>query len=221
MNRRMFVYGAFAASLAAFLGGAYWYAQRGKGSRFADAPPPPRASSAKLVRDHSPTFGPPDAPVTLVEFFDPACETCRAFHPVVKEIVDDFKPNVRVVMRYAAFHQGSEEVIRMLEAARSQGRFEQVLDAVLAAQPEWASHGAPNLPRAWAAAEQAGLDVALARQSLNAPAILEIVRQDASDIAALGVNKTPTFFVNGKPLQRFGMQELYDMAQQEVRAAGG
>lgn len=216
MNRRTLFYGAFVLAIAAFLGGTYWFAQGGKrgGGSIALAP-----NEALLVRDHSPSFGALDAPVTVVEFFDPACETCRAFHPVVKEILDDFKGQVRVVLRYAAFHQGSDEVVRMLETARSQGVFEPVLEAVLAAQPQWASHGAPNLPLAWAAAERAGLDVERARQNLNAPAILDIARQDADDIAALGVRKTPTFFVNGKPLPSFGMQQLYDLVHQEVRAA--
>ena len=216
MNRRAFFYAAFAATLAAFVGGTYWYAQGGKSPPNPTAVPP---TAAMLAREHSPVLGPPNAPVTIVEFFDPACATCRAFHPVVKEILDDFKGDVRVVMRYAAFHQGSDEVIKMLETARSQGVFEPVLEAILTAQPEWASHGTPNLSRAWAVAEAAGLDVARARQNLNAPAILDIARQDASDIAALGVRQTPTFFVNGKPLPSFGMQQLYDLVQQEVRAA--
>lgn len=216
MNRRTLFYAAFALSLAAFIGGAYWYAQSGKRGQSPVATAP---TAALLVRDHSPVFGPPNAPVTIVEFFDPACETCRAFHPVVKEILDDFKGQVRVVLRYAAFHQGSDEVVKMLETARSQGVFEPVLEAVLAAQPEWASHGSPNLSRAWAAAESAGLDVDRARQSLNSPAILDTARLDANDIATLGIRKTPTFFVNGKPLPSFGMQQLYDLVQQEVRAA--
>ena len=39
-----------------------------------------------LVRDHSPTTGDKSAKVTIVEFFDPACETCKVFHPYVKEM---------------------------------------------------------------------------------------------------------------------------------------
>ena len=215
MKRQTAVYSVLALALVAFLGGIYWYVQGGKNDRTSVAATPP---TGMLVREHSPVFGRPDAPVTIVEFFDPACETCRAFHPVVKEIFGDFKGQVRVVLRYAAFHQGSGEVVRMLETARSQGKFEPVLEAILAGQPEWASHGTPNLSRAWAIAERAGLDVERARQSLNSPAIVDIARKDASDVAALGIQKTPTFFVNGKPLRSFGMQQLYDLVQQEVRA---
>ena len=61
-------------------------------------------SESLLVRFNSPVVGPVNAPVTIVEFFDPACEACRAFYPVVKEILDAHPDKVRLVLRYAAFH---------------------------------------------------------------------------------------------------------------------
>lgn len=215
MNRRTLFYAAFALAIVAFLGGAYWYANRDRGPKFAQTSAP---RGDLLVRDHSPVLGPPDAPVTVVEFFDPACETCRAFHPLTKELISDWPGKVRVVIRYAAFHQGSNEVVMMLEAARAQGRYVPVLEAVLDAQPQWASHGAPNIKLAWVAAALAGLDVEQARRDMQTPKIIDVARIDASDVKALGVRKTPTFFVNGKPLERFGMQQLYDMVQREVES---
>ena len=47
----------------------------------AQAVPP---ASPTLVRTHSPVVGPVEAPVTIVEFFDPACPGCRAYYPYVK-----------------------------------------------------------------------------------------------------------------------------------------
>ena len=90
-------------------------------------------------------MGEESAPVTIVEFFDPACEACRAFHPVVKSILDEHAGQVRVVLRYAAFHDGSDEAVKILEAARRQEVFEPVLEALLEVQPQWANHGAPRL----------------------------------------------------------------------------
>jgi len=84
-------------------------------------------------------------PSNLVEFFDPACETCRSFHPVVKEIMDDYKGDVRVVWRYAALHKGSEDAVRILETARLQGVFDPVLQALFDSQPKWAAHGNTKL----------------------------------------------------------------------------
>ena len=172
-----------------------------------------------LERPYSPHFGAQDAPVTLVEFFDPACETCRSFHPVVKEILDDFKGDVRVVMRYAALHKGSDEAVRILESARLQGLYEPVLEALYEAQPKWAAHGSPDLEEAWKAAGAAGLDISRARKDMLGPEVTKVLRQDNEDVQAMGVKKTPTFFVNGKPLSSFGKQQLYDLVKQNVLEA--
>ena len=66
-----------------------------------------------LFRSHSPILGPVSAKVTITEFFDPLCETCREFSPLVKEIIEDHQGNVRVVLRYATFHAGAEEAVRI------------------------------------------------------------------------------------------------------------
>ena len=81
-----------------------------------------KAEQTRLVRMHSPVFGPQAAPVTIVEFFDPACETCRAFYPIVKDLMAQYPNDVRLVIRYAPFHQGSDQVVKLLEASKSQGR---------------------------------------------------------------------------------------------------
>lgn len=94
-------------------------------------------NAANLVKFHSPTSGAADAKVTLVEFFDPSCEACRAFYPLVKSILEENKGKVKLVLRYAAFHQGSDIVVKMLEASKAQNLYWQSLEAVLKSQPEW------------------------------------------------------------------------------------
>ena len=76
-----------------------------------------KAEQTRLVRMHSPVFGPQNAPVTIVEFFDPACETCRAFYPIVKNLMAQYPDDVRLVIRYAPFHQGSDVVVKLLESS--------------------------------------------------------------------------------------------------------
>src|SRR5688572_13602254 len=73
---------------------------------------------ARLVRPHSPVLGPAKAPVTVVEVLDPACEACKAFAPVVEQLLFLYPEDVRVVVRYADFHPVSLQAIRLLEAAR-------------------------------------------------------------------------------------------------------
>ena len=171
---------------------------------------------SRLVRMHTPIIGPQNAPVTIVEFFDPACETCRAFYPIVKQIMAQHPDKVRLALRYAPFHHGSDQVVKLIEAARKQGLYTPVLEALLAAQPEWADHAAPNIGIAFEAAARAGLDMERARQDMETPEIQAVLAQDIEDLTALQVSKTPTFFVNGRSLPSFGPEQLTRLVAEEV-----
>jgi protein-disulfide isomerase len=174
---------------------------------------------ARLTRPHSPVLGPAKAPVTLVEVLDPACEACKAFAPVVKQILFLYPEDVRVVVRFADFHQGSEEAIRLLVAAQQQGKFEEVLSALFERQEEWSSHAAPDTERVWQIARDVGVNVARARKDAQAPRVDSILKQEVEDRMAIKVERTPTFFVNGKLLTAFGAEELVNLVESEVRAA--
>jgi protein-disulfide isomerase len=222
MNRRVIVAGTAFVAILGFALAAYFVTPQP-----APAPSLPIQNTAipnttvngDLVRPTSPVLGQADARVTIVEFFDPACESCRAFYPIVKQIMADNPNTVRVVLRYAALHDGSEEAVRILETARLQGIFQPVLEALLDAQPVWASHGSPDMSKAWEAARGAGLDESRARREMSLPGIDTILRQDMADVRAFKVRGTPTFFVNGKPLPSFGRQQLEDLVRGEVLAS--
>lgn len=217
MNRRIIVLGTAAVALAAF-GGATWVANRPGATRVEATELPDAVNSAILVRPNSPVLGPADAPVTLVEFFDPSCESCRAFHPVVEELRREFPTQLRVVLRYAAFHEGSDEAVRILEAARAQGVFEPVLNALLERQPEWALHDGPRLDLAWSIAGEAGLDVEAGQAYRQFPGVVALLNQDAADVEAGFITQTPTFFINGKLLTDFGAEQLIEAVRAEVAA---
>lgn len=170
----------------------------------------------RLVRPHSPVFGPKAAPVTIVEFFDPACESCRYFYPVVKDILKKHPNDVRLVLRYAPFHRGADQIVAVLMAAQAQGRYQEVLEAVLDAQPQWADHAAPNVGLAVEVARQTGLDMDQASTLAQRPETAAAIRQDVEDLTALGVSKTPTFFVNGRALTTFGPEPLAALVAEEV-----
>jgi len=185
-----------------------------------DAEPTQNNAAAGTVyeRPYSVSMGPQNAKVTIVEFFDPACEACRAFYPFVKEIMARHPEDVRLVLRYASFHQGSETVIRMLEAAREQNKFNAVLEAVLAKQEEWADHHQPNVAKAWTLAEAAGLDLERAKSVMDKAEISRRLAQENKDIRTLKVSQTPTFYVNEKALPSFGPQQLYALVVSEIEA---
>ena len=176
-------------------------------------------NTAALVRFHSPTYGAADAKVELVEFFDPSCESCRAFYPVVKEIVDTSGGKVRLVLRYAALHKGSDEAVKILEAARRQGRYWPTVEATLDAQPKWALHSGPQPGLIWNYLGSVGVDIERAKKDVGDARIAAILEQDQADGLALKIKGTPTFFVNGKPLQDFGPDQLKALVSREVAAA--
>lgn len=210
MSRSKIVILVSALALLAFVVAGYMWQQNQINSA------QPVADTAALERPYSPSFGPANAKVTIVEFFDPACEACRAFYPFVKQIMAEYPQDVRLVLRYTTFHQGSDEVVRILEAARKQNLFKPVLEEILKRQPEWAVHGRPDISKAWAAAGFAGLNLAQAEKDANAITVTSLLKQEAADVKTMKVEKTPTFFVNGKALPSFGAQQLYDLVTAEV-----
>lgn len=210
MNRRRFVISTALVALAVFGGGAVFY------RRSKPETAPLSAEGDQLVRPHSPIVGRPDAPVTLVEFFDPSCEACRTFHPILGQMLERYPKELRLVLRYTPLHEGSDEVVRILEAARRQAKFEPVLDVLFERQPEWAIHGAPDLEKAWEIAGTAGLDLERARQDATLPDVEAVLQQDVADLQAVGVERTPTFFVNGTEPAEFGPQPLYDAIVAEI-----
>lgn len=210
MSRRILVLAISIIAVIGFAVAAFFY---DRASTVPQATAPVQESGS-LVRFNSPSFGPATAPVTIVEFFDPSCESCRAFYPIVKKMMSQHPGDVRLVLRYVRLHVGSEEAIRILETARKQGVFVPVLEAVLEAQPQW--HDDAKAMAAWDAAGQAGLDVAKAREDMMSPEITATIERDATDAKKVGVSGTPTFFVNGKPLTNFGAQQLYDLIWSEI-----
>lgn len=160
---------------------------------------------ALLVRDDSPTRGPADARVTLVEFLDPECEACRAAYPIVEEILSDYEGRIRYVVRYFPGHYNSVLAASATEAAGEQGMYWQMQEILFAKQPEWGESGVSQINLILTYASELGLDMERFVDSLGNPEYPTKVNRDLQDALALGVRGTPTFFVNGQIV--YGMNE--------------
>ena len=212
MNKKWLVVGTAAAVVVAFVVGSVVLRDRAK-QEVAQAA---QTNNEAFVRAHSPVYGNPAAKVTIVEFFDPACETCRAFYPIVKGIVNASFSQVRLVVRYAPLHKGSDTAVKILEAARQQGKYWEALEKTMATQPQWAAHHNPQPEMIWELIGDLGLDMAKAKAAANSPEIDQLLRQDIADMQALKVDRTPGFFVNGVPLREFGELQLKALVAQEL-----
>ncbi|NCN27829.1 thioredoxin domain-containing protein [bacterium] len=169
-----------------------------------------------FVRDYSPVLGSPDAKVYITEFLDPECESCRAVYPAVKEIMKEFEGKVKLVVRYAPFHGNSVMAVRILEAARAQGKYWEALELLFEKQPEWGDHHNPRPSLIWTYLPTIGIDVERLQKDMENPIILTRLQRDVEDGRMLDVRQTPTFFVNGKPLTSFGIPQLRSLVKDQV-----
>lgn len=174
-------------------------------------------SQDKLIRTNSASLGPANAKVTIVEFIDPECESCRAFYPYVKNIMAENKEDIRLVIRYAPFHQNSLFAAKMLEAIRLQGKYWQALELFLELQPEWGSHHAPKPELLWTYLPLIQVDVDKVKTDMELASIKNLIEQDIQDGKDLVVTKTPTFYVNGELLTKFGYNELRSLVLSKLK----
>jgi protein-disulfide isomerase len=213
MKRKTLFITATVALMAAFVIGTLVYqTQRADAAQAL-------AREALLARAYAPTSGPVDAKVHIVEFLDPACDTCRSFYPFVKRMMAANPGKIRVSVRYAPFHNNSDYVVKVLEATRKQGKYWESLEALLATQANWAPNHSPQPDLVWAPLGSLGLDLERVKQDMYAPDIAQIVQQDIADAKALKVTQTPEFFVNGKPMPSFGYEQLTALVNNALVAA--
>ena len=158
-----------------------------------------------LVREDSPSRGPADARVTLVEFLDPECEACRAAYPEVEQILQDYEGRIRYVVRYFSNHSNSVLAVAATEAAGEQRMYWEMQEKLFVNQPEWGERATSQTDVFIRYAGELGLNVETFTASLQNPIYLERAERDKLDAQALGLRGTPTFFINGQIM--FGMNE--------------
>jgi protein-disulfide isomerase len=172
-----------------------------------------------LERQGAPVKGPADARVTIVEFFDPACGTCRDFYPLVRQFIDQYPGKVKVILRYAPLHTGSDQVVKMLEAAHYQGKFWQALELLFSNQDRWVINHTSQPMRARTILNELDLDQERLTSDMNNPAVIRAIQLDVANGQALNVRATPEFFVNGQPLPSFGYAQLRQLVAEAVAQA--
>lgn len=181
-------------------------------------------STENLIRPDSPSLGPKDAKVTLVEFLDPECESCAAFSPIVKKILKENDGRIRLVVRYMPLHPNSLSAATFIEAAGEQGKYWEAQEMLFLKQPEWGTkHGQPagapvdinSLFKKYAS--ELGLDTAKMNGAFSENRYAAKLDRDLKDGQLLGVRQTPTFFVNGRRLARFSEGDLRVLILEELQ----
>jgi protein-disulfide isomerase len=142
--------------------------------------------------DHA--IGPDHAPVTIVEYGDFECPSCKQAAPAVKLLLERFPGKVRLVWRHfpqEEVHPHAMHAAQAAECAGDQGKFWEMHDLLLAHQ----AHLKLNNLKSYA--EQLELDVARYTAEMDDEIYLQRVREHQKSGDASGVRGTPTFFING------------------------
>jgi protein-disulfide isomerase len=209
------VIGAVVAVLLAVLAGTLLY----KGDRSQSSRGPAATNHDPLASAHSPALGFAAAKVHVVEFIDPACETCAQFFPLVKQLMAENPNRIRVSIRHVAFHDGSDYAVKLLEASRKQDKYLPTLEALLASQAQWAPHHTVQPDLVLQAIAGVGLNIEQLLVDMNAPEVARNMQQDHDDAVALKVTATPEYFVNGRPMPSFGQQQLLTLVSEALQDA--
>lgn len=165
----------------------------------------------QLVRDTSRRLNTaPNSDVTLVEFLDFECEACRAAFPMVEQLRSEYGDRVNFVVRYFPIpsHFNAERAARAVEAAAQQGKFEPMYKKMYETQSQWGEQRIPADSTFRGFASGLGLDMGAFDAAYDDPATLDRVNVDVADGKALGVQGTPTFFLNGNEVDFMSYQEL-------------
>lgn len=141
------------------------------------------------------------AKVNLVEFGDYQCPACGTVHPIVKQLLNDYGSKINFVFRNFPLpqHQNALVTAEAAEAAGEQGKFWEMHDKIYENQEQWSeSNGALGILTGYA--KDLGLDINKFKQGVQSNQFADKINQDQKDGESLGVNSTPTFFLNGQKI---------------------
>lgn len=160
--------------------------------------------AGQLVRDNSRHLNSvPDSKVDFVEFLDFECEACRAAFPMVERLRAEYGDRANFVIRYFPIqsHFNAERAARAVEAAAQQDKLEPMYKKMYETQSEWGEQKTPADSLFRGFATELGLDMQAFDAAYDDPATLERINLDVADGRALGVQGTPTFFINGERVE--------------------
>ena len=161
----------------------------------------------------------PDAP-TLVEFLDFECEVCGAVYPVIEQLREEYDGQINYAFRYFPIpsHLNSMNAALAVEAAAQQDQVEDMYNKMFETQSSWGDQQTDHSDLFRTFAEEIGLDMGAYDAAVADPATRARIEEDFAEGQAMGVQGTPTFFLDGQKLE---LNELTDLTDALDRAVAG
>lgn len=156
--------------------------------------------------------GKPDAKVTLIEYGDFQCPACKAAEPLVRQAQSEFKDDLKFVFKHfplTSIHPNAVLGARAAEAAGIQGKFWEMHDWLYDYQEMWSALPAVEaLAKIKEQANALDLDVEKFGKDMDDPTVLAKITAEQNEGIEIGVNATPTFYLNGKKID--GSERNYE-----------
>lgn len=154
----------------------------------------PESPVFQIATDDQPSKGRADAPVTIVEFIDFECSTCQQSHPVLEKLAGEYSDKVRLVVRDYPLekHKNAFKAAEAAEAARDQSKYWEYTTVLFENQKDL------RVEKLKEYASKIGLDRKKFDAGLDGSKYAAKVQRDMQDGMRVGVNATPTVFINGR-----------------------
>lgn len=205
MLKDKFVLSIIGATILILVGAVFYFTKMDSASApNPDGSTPVSEDKQKLLEVASDDWikGNPEATVTLVEYLDFECEACGAYYPLVKQLAEEFKDDVRFVNRYFPLpgHKNGMNAAQAVQAASMQGKYWEMHNILFENQKSWGEKASdPSLFEGYA--KQVGLNVEQFKKDVVSKEVKDRVNRDKTSGTQLGVSGTPSFFLNGEKIQ--------------------
>jgi protein-disulfide isomerase len=167
--------------------------------------------------------GNPDAEVVLVEYADYQCPACRSYHREVKKVQSNYGERIKIVHRHLPLrniHPNAQLASQAAEAAAEQDAFWQMHDKLFETQAQWSNVSEPS-DLFVSYAEELGLDAEQFRNDLTSQEVEQRVNASFDAAAEIGIQATPSFFVNGVQYYFGGYESFASVLDQELASVEG
>lgn len=150
-----------------------------------------------------------ESTVTLTEFGDFQCPACKVFEPIFEQVVKDYDKKIKIVYKHfplKSVHPNAMGAAIAAESAGKQNKFWEYHDLLFAKQEEWS--GLPNPESKFMSyAKSLKLDTEQFKKDLKDSKVKASVNAQVDEGIKVGVNSTPTLYINGEMIEIPGNYE--------------
>ncbi|MEK7573576.1 MAG: thioredoxin domain-containing protein [Patescibacteria group bacterium] len=204
MFKKFGIWGGAALILAASIWGLVALSNSTPGSSSQDVTAPP------ISKDDI-TIGSPSAKVSLIEYSDFQCPACAAYHPLVNQLLTEYEGKIYFAYRFFPLTQIHKNALISSQAgyaAYKQDKFKEMYDMLFSTQNDWAENNSPS-DIFVEYAGKIGLDVEKFKTDMDSEEAKSAIGKGLAEGTDIGVNSTPTFFLNNKKITTPGTYDNF------------